>query len=311
VKILITGGAGFIGSHTAEVLVEEGHEIRIMDNRKDLDSLKNFSDDVEYHDMDVRDFNNLHTIARDVDGIIHFAAISRVIWGYERPRDCMDINVNGVANVLESARCSEKKPWVIFSSSREVYGEPEDVPVVENAPFKPANVYGVSKITGELLCRKYHENYGVNVGILRFSNVYGGVHDILDRVIPKFILSALRGEPIVIQGGGQIFDFTHVDDTVTGIMRMVGKLENCNCEHCDEFHLLTGKGTMLQDVAEIISNALDSTLEVKYSPARDYDVEKFIGDPSKAKTTLGFRATTLPEKGIPLTIERYREEFGL
>ena len=310
-KILITGGAGFIGSHTAEALLKEGHEIGIVDNRKDLASLLQIKNDIEFHDLDVRYYKKLGDVVKEADGIIHLAAVSRVVWGHERPRECMDVNVNGITNVLESARISEKRPWVIFSSSREVYGEPDDVPVTEGAPFKSANVYGVSKIAGELLCRKYHENYGVNVGILRFSNVYGGVRDILDRVIPKFILRGLRREPIVIQGGGQVFDFTYIDDTVNGVLNMVGKLRNGRDGHCDEFHLLTGKGTTLQDVVQIISDALDSTLDVKYALARDYDVEKFVGDPSKAKEILGFRASTLPEKGIPFTIEKYREEFDL
>ncbi len=310
-KVLITGGAGFIGSHTAEALVREGHEVGIVDNRKDLASLVQINNNIEFHDLDVRDYEKLSGVVRGVDGIIHFAAVSRVVLGYERPRECMDVNVNGILNVLESVRKSEKRPWVIFSSSREVYGEPGDVPVSEDAPYKSANVYGVSKITGELLCRKYHENYGVNVGILRFSNVYGGVHDILDRVIPKFILRGLRGEPIVIQGGGQIFDFTYIDDTVNGVLNMVGKLGKCTDGHCDEFHLLTGKGTTLQDVVQVISDALGSPLDVRYAPPRNYDVEKFVGDPSKAENILGFKASTLPEKGIPLTIEKYREEFSL
>ena len=310
-KYLITGGAGFIGSNTAKVLLKEGHEIIVLDIRKDLGSIRNIRDDITYYNVDIRNFEKVRKIIKNVDGIIHLAAVSRVIWGHERPKECVDINVNGISNVLEAARLSRDRPWVIFGSSREVYGEPDELPVSENAPYKVANIYGRTKMDGELMCKHYSNNYDLRTGVLRFSNVYGGVFDILDRVIPRFILNSLKNKEINLHGGNQIFDFTHIDDTVNGIVKMSELLSNTHGQYYDTFHFLTGIGTTLQEVVDIISNIMRERPRTIYSPPRDYDVERFIGDPQKARRLLGFRATILAEEGINQTFHLYKGEFTL
>ncbi len=308
-RILITGGAGFIGSSTAKVLLKMGHTVDILDNRKDHGSLRKIQNEITYHDVDIRDSEKVNNISKNVHGIIHLAAVSRVIWGHERPDECININVNGISNVLEAARLSGNNPWVIFGSSREVYGEPDVLPVSENAPYKVANVYGKTKIDGERMCNEYFKKYGLRTGVLRFSNVYGGVYDILDRVIPRFILNSLNDEELNIHGGAQIFDFTHIDDTVTGIIKMSELLSNTNIRYYDKFHILTGKGTTLQEVLDIISNNVENRPKTTYSDPRNYDVERFIGNPEKARRLLGYRATIFPKEGIDRTIGLYKEEF--
>ncbi len=309
-EVLITGGAGFIGSNLAAKLNDAGMEPVIFDCNVGKDILEDSVGDGRVVRGDVRDFRTLCKSVQSVDGIIHLAAVSRVVWGYENPRKCVDVNVRGTANVLEAARLAHHKPWVIYGSSREIYGEPENLPVEESAPKRVANVYGMTKIAGENLCQQYHRNYGLNVGILRFSNVYGGVNDHLDRVTPKFIIKSLKGQEITIQGGGQVFDFTHISDTVNGIMKMMKILDSNNEPYFDAFHILTGKPASLQELVSIIVSNTNNHSEVVYGPARTYDVEKFYGDPSKARKELGFSARIGIEEGIRRFVPLLREFLG-
>jgi nucleoside-diphosphate-sugar epimerase len=309
-RVLITGGAGFIGSSLVRELMSDGFEPIVYDC-KDSETSRRVIDDGNAVRGDVRDFGRLRRIVQSIDGIIHLAAVSRVVWGYEHPLKCVDTNIQGTANVLEAARQSSKKPWVIYGSSREVYGEPEDLPVPESAQKKVVNVYGMTKIAGENLCRQYHRNYGLSVGILRFSNVYGGVHDHLDRVIPKFIIQSLKNEEITIHGGMQVFDFTHISDTLEGILKLMSILDSNNESYFEDFHILTGKPTSLQQLVKIIQEATQNRSDIIYGPARTYDVERFYGDPAKATNLLGYTAKTSIEEGIaryvPL-LDEYLEE---
>lgn len=298
-RILVTGGAGFIGMNLARYIAHDGAEVIVFDNTSlRADSVDDLSH-ISTFNGDVRDFGTVKRAAQSVDGIVHLAAVSRVIWGYEDPRTCVDVNVSGTTNILEAARHADPKPWVIFGSSREVYGEPENLPVPESAPKNVVNVYGVTKLAGEKLCERYHNEYGLNVGILRFSNVYGGPNDHLDRVIPKFILQCLNGDSVMIQGGGQLFDFTHVSDTVLGIRKMIETLSSLDGRgYCDDFHILTGRPTSLQELVSTIEKSTKRCSEIIYEPARTYDVEKFYGDPTKAEEQLGFSARVRIEDGI-------------
>jgi len=312
-KLLITGGAGFIGSNLAETLSNNGHELLLLDIRKDPANLSGITDHIEYINADIRHRQRLEKVLRcaDVDGIVHLAAVSRVIWGEEDPARCVDVNVNGTRALLDAVGNAGARPWIIFGSSREVYGEPDSFPVREDFPKAPLNVYGRSKLVGEELVREYTGELALNSVILRFSNVYGNERDIHDRVIPRFVLSGLKGEGIEIHGGGQVVDFTYIDDTVDGIMRTIETLETMNRSgrdaYCDDFHILPGRPLTLQGVVRIISEHLDRELPVAYTGPRDYDVERFHGDPSKAKENLSFEAKITPDRGIPLTLDRFRE----
>lgn len=308
-KILITGGAGFIGSSIAKDLLKDGDDIIVYDYRNDIKSLKGIKDQIRIVKCDIRNYNSLKKESRSVDGIIHLAAISRVIWCYKKPRECVDINVQGTINVLESARKSPSKPWVIFGSSREVYSELKNLPASENSPLKPINIYGITKLIGEQLCQRYHANYGLNIGVLRFSNVYGNRYDILDRVIPKFILNALSDKEIIIQGGNQIFDFTHINDTISGIKKMIQKIsfsKNSDSHTHYIYHILTGCPTTLQYLIRIIENNLGISIPIHFDKARCYDVTKFYGNPKKAREELGFEAKIDIEKGINMTIKELK-----
>ena len=313
--VLITGGAGFIGSNLSIKLVELNYDVIVLDIKDNPINLEPIIKEINYVKIDVRDTNKLRELidSYNVEGIIHLAAVSRVIWGEQNPERCIDVNVNGTRSVLHAIVKSKTKPWLIFGSSREVYGEPAKLPVREDFPKIPINVYGYTKVLGERLVEHYVNKYGINAITLRFSNVYGNEKDILDRVIPRFILAALRDEPIEIHGGQQVFDFTHIEDTIEGILRAMKFLEDLdsNSSFYDHFHILPGRPSTLQKIVDIISSYLKKDLEVIYTKPRKYDVVRFYGDPSKAYEILGFKAKIFVEEGIPKTIDRFRKVFGL
>jgi len=291
-KVLLTGSSGFIGSALKRLLEEKGIEVIPFDVKDSpLD--------------DVRDFSALQSKVLGIDGIVHLAAVSRVKIAHENPLECINTNIGGIINVLESVRLIHSDnnfPWVIFGSSREVYGESAILPVNESSTRKAINVYGVSKLSGEELCKVYSENYGLKVRVLRFSNVYTGKNDHLDRVIPKFILQSFNDEDLIINGTGEeIFDFTYIDDTIQGIWGCVQEIERDN-HLFDDFNISTGVPISLKQLADTIIEKTRSKSIVEFTKPRSYDVNKFYADPSKAIKILGFQPKITSDEGIDLSI---------
>ena len=307
-KILITGGAGFIGSTLAEELLKKGYAVHILDIKKHPENLQSFKCEVNYLECDVSS-PDLHDAIRDVspDGIVHLAAVSRVIWCEENPELCRSTNIGGTLNLMKTVSELPKRPWIIFGSSREVYGEQKNLPVKEDSSINPINTYGIAKAKGEVLIREYSNKYQFKGMVLRFSNVFGNEKDIMDRVIPRFTISMLNDEPIEIHGGNQIFDFTYIEDTVNGIMKAIDYIKNHEKHsYIDTFHILTGKPTRIVDLPSIIGKQLGKTPEIIYTKARSYDVEKFYGDPSKARRILDFSSKIDISTGLKKTIENIR-----
>ena len=299
-KILLTGSSGFIGSALKRLLEDEGIEVIPFD-------IKDSTLD------DVRDFSALRSKVLDINGIVHLAAVSRVKIAHENPLECVNTNIRGIINVLESARLirtDNNYPWVIFGSSREVYGESAILPVNESSTRKAINVYGVSKLSGEELCKVYSENYGLKIRVLRFSNVYTGKNDHLDRVIPKFILQAFNDEDLIINGTGEeIFDFTYIDDTIQGIWGCVQEIER-ESHLFDDFNISTGIPITLKQLADTIVEKTQSKSIVEFTKPRSYDVNKFYASPSKAIKALGFLPKVTFDKGIDLSIAELKREFS-
>jgi nucleoside-diphosphate-sugar epimerase len=291
-KILLTGSSGFIGSALKRLLEEKGVEVMPFD-------IKNSTLE------DVRDFSALQSKVLGINGIVHLAAVSRVKIAHENPLECVNTNIGGMINVLETARLTRTDnnyPWVIFGSSREVYGESAILPVNESSTRKAINVYGVSKLSGEELCKTYSENYGLKVRILRFSNVYTGKNDHLDRVIPKFILQAFNEEELIINGTGEeIFDFTYIDDTIQGIWGCIQEIER-ESHLFDDFNISTGVPISLKQLADTIIKKTRSKSTVEFTKPRSYDVNKFYASPSKAIKMLGFLPKITFDEGIDLSI---------
>ena len=306
-KVLITGGAGFIGSNLAEQFIQNGWDVTLLDIKKDPKNIEEFVDKVEYVQMDVRS-TDLGEFFREIgpNGIVHLAAVSRVLWCEERQEECLSINVNGTRNVLNSAAKLQDKPWVIFSSSREVYGNQNMFPVKETYNRYPVSVYAKSKCTGEDIIRNYANEKGLMAIILRLSNVYGNERDIPERVIPKFIIRALQGKKITIYGRNKFFDFTFVSDAISAIIKASEKIENFDERTIDVYNICTGKPTRLEELAEMISDKVGISVDVKYMKQQQYEVRHFYGDNTKARKYLCWETRWNIENGLKHTVNRYK-----
>jgi len=300
-KVLITGGNGFIGSHLAEKLIDQGDEVVLFDN-----VFNGNSKGIKCRKItaDIRDYAAVRGAVNGIDAVIHFAAVSRVAWGQERPRECIETNSVGTANVLEAVREAGNSAYVFLGSSREVYGEPESLPVNETHTKNPISIYGISKLSGEKLAVSYRKYFKTKIVIFRFSNVYGSQRDLPERVVPNFVISAIRNNPLKINGGTQVLDFTFLGDTIDGIIRALKDREKIEG---GDFHFVTGRGTSVKELADMVLKASGSSSVVEVKGDKSFDVRKFVGDYSKAKAVLGWIPKTSLEEGLKKTIAAYRK----
>ncbi len=298
--ILITGGAGFIGSTLAESLLNKNENLIILDNRTDLNNISDIKSNIMLFNEDVRNYTILDKIFSEynIEGIIHLAAVSRVIDAQNNPELCKSINMGGIENILKISSKQIDKPWVIFGSSREVYGEPKEFPVKEDFPLIPINIYGETKLYGENLLKEYCEKENMKGITLRFSNVYGNKKDILDRVIPKFVISALKNETIYIHGANKSFDFTFIDDTVNGIEKAIKKLRNNMKNNYDVFNISFGKPIYLENIIDIINKIIKKDIVIKTTEKNYFDVISYYGCINKAQNILDFKAKISIDEGI-------------
>lgn len=276
-RILITGSHGLVGSAMQSLLTSAGYRVHSLDLRAPPGDGRG----------DVLDPRAVEASVAECDGILHLAAVSRVVWGERDPALCRATNEGGTRNVLHAALGSPRRPWIVFASSREVYGEPDALPVGEDAPLRPVNVYGETKIAGERLLEEAR-GAGLATAIVRLSNVYGSVHDHVDRVVPAFARSALAGDPLRIDGAEHTFDFTHIDDTARGIAAVIDALE-AGERRLPAIHLLTGVPTTLGELASAAVDLAASASPLVHAPPRSYDVARFYGDPSRARAILGWQ----------------------
>ena len=309
-NILITGGMGFIGSSLVQEMSIKNYNITILDIVDNNKGNKFYKNDVNINFIE-GDINNqelLTTIINDncFDGILHFAGVSRVDIAEQEPDNCLKTNVDGTKSLLDVLKSStnKNKPWFIFASSREVYGEPNSLPVNEEFDKKHLNIYGKSKIDGEKLVTTFSQENENKCLILRFANVYGNEFDIFDRVIPKFLKAIHTNKGLVIDGGKQVLDFAYIDDTVKSIMKAINYIEHMN-KMLDDFNISTGIGYTLIQVIETIESILQKKALVTINEKRTYDVEQYIGDPTKSKRVLKLEKFLSLEEGLKLAIPRY------
>jgi nucleoside-diphosphate-sugar epimerase len=287
--ILVTGAAGLIGRAVSPVLRAAGAVVIPFDLRSEPA-------------RDVTDAVALRDALREVDGIIHLAAVSRVVDGERDPDRCRRTNVEATRALLRLALEQARVPWFIQASSREVYGQQERMPVPEDAPLSPRNVYAESKVAGEQLAGEARSR-GMATAVVRFSNVFGDTLDHADRVVPAFAHAAALGRALRVDGSACTFDFTHVSDVADGLTRVVRLL--CDGERTlPPIHFVAGRQTSLGELAAL---AMAHGAAARHeAPARSFDVHRFCGDPGRAEALLGWRAMMTLEQGFARLVADFR-----
>lgn len=281
--ILVTGSEGLIGRNLCRRLEASGVEVRRLD----------LCD--PHSPIDLLDSNRTVALAEGVSGIVHLGAVSRVVDGERDPERCWAVNVESTRTLLAAAATTATRPWFVYASSREVYGQQDSYPVPETADFRPLNTYARSKVEAERLCGQAADA-GVRTAVLRFSSVYGDAVDHTTRVVPAFLRAAIAGTPLHVEGIAHTFDLTHVDDVCSGIMTVLEKLEAGDT--LPPIHFVSGEPVPLMELAERAVAICNSTSSIELRPQRTYDIHRFVGDPTRAAELLGWRATTGLSDGL-------------
>lgn len=302
--IVITGCSGLIGSALSEKILLNGGKVIGIDLVEPPLSLSQY-ERFCFINGDVRYVNDVSSVINDdIEGFIHLASPSRVMWVEEQPDICTDIMINGTQNILDEAAKSNAS-WFILGSSREVYGDLMEIPATEDSVLAPINIYGKNKAIAEEMVTSFNseKNAHFRKAILRYSNVYGSWHDHHDRVVPAFVKSAITGECIEIQGKDRIFDFTHVDDVVKATLNAIDCLRKDKDMIC--CHITTGKGTTLEELANLVMSATGISCNVRYSEPRINDPPRFVGANERCRDLLGIVPDIAIENGINRLVETW------
>ena len=283
-RILVTGGAGFIGSHLVERLLDDGaEEVTVFDNfyRGNLRNLDPCREDprLEIIEADIRDAEAVGDAMQGAALVYHLAAQSNVLGSVSDVDYCFSTNVVGTYNVLRAASRHAVRR-LIFASSREVYGEPIGLPVDEGDPLLPINAYGASKLAGEAYCRSFRHVFGLQTVVLRLANVYGQRDT--GRVIPTWLEQAAAGEPLSVYGGKQLIDFVWVGDAVEALVRAASREEAL-----PPINVASGTGTKIVDLARRISRVTGGHGQLKLLPARPVEVTRFVASVDRMREILG------------------------
>lgn len=294
-RVLVTGGAGFIGSHLVDALVARGDEVTVLDNlhrgRQEF-----VSPAASFVEGDVRDPLALAFAARGAEVVYHLAAQSNVMGALSDMEYSFESNVVGTFHALQAAGHAGAARFV-FASSREAYGEPAELPVAESAPLAARNPYGASKVAGEAYCRAWSKVSPMGVSILRFANVYG-LRD-SGRVIPLWVAAALRGEPLVLYGGQQVLDFVPVAVAVEALLRAGERTLE------EPVNVGSGRGTTLVELAQRILALAGDGAGIERRPARDAEVVRFVAEVSRLREVLGIEPPADPLGDLPLLVESF------
>ena len=307
---LITGGAGFIGSHIAEALVNRGAKVRIIDNLSTgkLDNINSFANKVEFVKGDIRDLDLLIKITKDVKMIFHEAALPSVPRSIDDPISSNANNIDGTLNVLYAAKANGVRR-VVYAASSSAYGDSEALPKKETMKPNPLSPYAITKYTGELYCKVFYKIYGLETISLRYFNVFGSRQDPNSQyaaVIPKFIMAYLSGKSPTIYGDGeQSRDFTYIDNVVNANL-LAAEAEEI---HGETINIACGKRITINQLSDIIKDELKSSIEPVYTNERTGDVKHSLADITLAKHLINYEPVVGVYEGLKRTVEYFKKKW--
>jgi UDP-glucose 4-epimerase len=301
-RVLVTGGAGFIGSNLVRALLERGDEVRVLDNfstgsRANLEGL-----DAEIVEGELRSYERVHNAVRGAEVVFHLGALGSVPRSVQDPLTSNAVNVEGTLNVLLAAR-DEGVRRVVFSSSSSIYGSGGTLPRTEEMTPDPISPYGVAKLAAERYCVSAARVYDrFETVVLRYFNVFGprqSPHSQYAAVVPLFITAIARGEPVTVYGDGeQSRDFTYVANVVDATLRAADAPDASG----RIFNVAAGRSATVNELAETIGAIVGKPVERRLAPARPGDVRDSWADVSEARRVLGYEPSVSLEEGLRLTV---------
>lgn len=305
---LVTGGAGFIGANLVEYLVKKGEKVRVLDNFSTgkKENLKEFLKKIDFIEGDIRDLKIVEKATKNIDYVLHHAALRSVERSVDNPLASNEVNVNGTINIL-SASLKNKVQKVIYASSSSAYGDNKKLPLKESFAPAPKSPYAVSKLTGEYYCKVFSEIYGLNTISLRYFNVFGPRQDPESKysnVIPIFLKWAFANEPLQIHGTGkQARDFTYIDNVVFANMLSVktkntkGQVLNIGC----------GKMHSVLDIVSAIEKVLNKKLKKIFTKPRVGDVQYTKASLINAQKILKYKEQVAFFEGLKRTVKYFQD----
>jgi len=305
-RVLVTGGAGFIGSHIVDALLTAGHDVFVIDNLHS-GRREQVNPSARFYELDLRDSEGLTTLLRreQPTAISHQAALADVRGSLRDPATYATVNVVGTLNLLEAARAAGGVRKLIFASTGgAIYGDPAELPASENCPPRPLDVYGASKLAGEYFIDTYRHNYGLDYCVLRYANIYGPRQDPRGEagVVAIFTGAMLAGRPVIINGDGlQERDFTYVEDIARANVQAIAHGSGV-------YNLGTGIPTNVNTIFRELAALTDYAGPERHGPGKQGEVRITYLNSDRAARDLGWRPSIALHEGLALTADYFRAQ---